>query len=118
MNHHRLKPSVTQVHNTAAVLNLPRVKKLRERAGMYVYAKNIKVGYGGFIYVYNTFTCSSCHIHIARNRDWERCSLNWHKSKQWVIVPVPVLDQCEHLYMVIHYKVPVSVPVSCIVNKL
>ena len=58
MNHHRLKPSVTQVYNTAVVFNLPRAKKIRERAGMYVYAKNIKVGYGGFIYVYNTFTCS------------------------------------------------------------
>ena len=58
MKHHRLNLSVMQIHITAAEMYLSRVKKLQERAGMYIYAKNIKVGYGGFIYVYNTFTCS------------------------------------------------------------
>ena len=39
-------------------------------------------------------------------------------SKQWVLVPVPILDQCEHFYMVLYFPFGSctcfgSVPVQC-----
>ena len=33
-------------------------------------------------------------IHAARNQHWYR-DQDWHNMKQWVLVSVPVFDQCE-----------------------
>ena len=51
--------------------------------------------------------------------------LDQYKRKQWILVPFPVLDQCEHFYTTYQYPLllvpfpipsPRPVPVSC-VNK-
>ena len=43
---------------------------------------------------------------------------DWHKRKQWVPVPVPVSDQCEHIYVILYFPFgscisPSSVPMQC-----
>ena len=43
-------------------------------------------------------------VHTAWNRnktDTEK--RDWHNRKQWVLVPVPVLDQCEHFQMALYF---------------
>ena len=43
-------------------------------------------------------------IHTARARNREQYKeLDWHNRKQWVLVPVPVSDQCEHIYKVLYF---------------
>ena len=33
--------------------------------------------------------------------DWERPrQWDWYSSKQWALVPVPVLEQCEHFCII------------------
>ena len=43
-------------------------------------------------------------IHNARERNWDRYrEQDWHKREQWVLVFVPVSDQCEHFYTVLYF---------------
>ena len=40
-------------------------------------------------------------VHTARERDRDRPrEMDQHNRKQWVLVPLPVLDQCEHFYTI------------------
>ena len=59
------------------------------------------------------------YSHCAeRERDPHR-EQDWHNRKQWVLVNVPVSNQCECFYMVLTFHlVPVQVPVAfpCSVN--
>ena len=52
-----------------------------------------------------------CDRHLYMEQDW-------HNRTQCVLVPVSVLDQCEHFYMVLHFPFgpcigPGSVPAQC-----
>ena len=50
-------------------------------------------------------------------------SQDWHNRKQWVLVPFPASDQCEHFctilgpFVLVLFPVPVPVPFPCSVNK-
>ena len=40
-------------------------------------------------------------VHTARERDQDRYrEQDWHNRKQWAVVLVPVLDQCEHFCLI------------------
>ena len=43
-------------------------------------------------------------VHTAWNGNTtDTGNRDWHNWKQWVLVPVPVSDQCEHFHMVLYF---------------
>ena len=50
--------------------------------------------------------------HTAWDRNWERYrEWNWHNIKQWLLIPVPIWDLCEH-FCILEPIDPGTIPVS------